>query len=289
MRFILLFCLAFCVLPFYGFAQWLPGGVSTTNDQVRTGVTGIGFLTPVAASTAANGRTRFLVNGTGNDGGILAHFVSGGVGNFSDKWCGLGIGNPTGTPSPYGLAIADTNSVGFYNLLRENFNGAIRKNTIAGFGISGGENTNRFIVRGYSGTGAAAGKDLLVANPNGSVGINAEPLASFWVDANETTAATTFKAMAITGATEVNPSAIKISSSSGMGSQGNTSLTNNDIAVEGSRSQIPDFVTSITNLVAGTQEGVAVNMQVVRDLNPAVVVPPVDIAPVMRAPAESTR
>jgi hypothetical protein len=54
-------------------AQWLPSGAVSATDINRTGVTGIGFASPSAAATAANGRTRFIVNGTGTDGGILAH------------------------------------------------------------------------------------------------------------------------------------------------------------------------------------------------------------------------
>jgi hypothetical protein len=83
------------------------------------------------------------------------------------------------------LAIADNSNVAFYNLLSEIFAGATRNNTIAGFGIASNDNTNRFIIRGYSGGGASSGKDLLVVNPGGAIGVNVEPNSSFWVDARE--------------------------------------------------------------------------------------------------------
>jgi len=174
--------LFFCILSLALFsvsqlkAQWSPGGAISTDDINRTGVTGIGFASPTAAATAANGETRFLVNGTGVDGGILAHYVSGAVGSFSSdsRWLGLGIGNPSGMPNPYGLAIVDSANLGFYNIISEVFGPTTRKNLIAGFGANGA-NRNRFIVRGYSGTNGTTGKDLLVANPEGGVGVNAEP------------------------------------------------------------------------------------------------------------------
>jgi hypothetical protein len=99
---------------------------------------------------------------------------------------------------PYGLAIADTGSVGFYNIIREVFEGATRKNTVAGFGANG-TNRNRFIVRGYSGTNGATGKDLLVANPEGGIGVNAEPQSSLWVDATGTNLVSLFRAIGIRG------------------------------------------------------------------------------------------
>ena len=108
-----------------------------TTDMTRTARIGVGFATnndyDDALGTA--NRARLAVRD-----GILAHHVSGEIGTFGDKWCGLGIGNPggaAGTPKPYGLAIADTGSVGFYNIIREVFEGATRKNTVAGFGAEG--------------------------------------------------------------------------------------------------------------------------------------------------------
>jgi hypothetical protein len=218
----------FCMLSLVLFsvtqlkAQWEPNGAISSDDINRTGVTGIGFANETAAATAANGETRFLVNGTGSDGGILAHYVSGSVGNFAGKWCGLGIGNPGGSVQPYGLAIADTGSVGFYNIIREVFEGATRKNTVAGFGAEG-TNINRFIVRAYSGTNAATGKDLLVANPNGGVGVNAEPQSSLWVDSRESNPDSLFRAIAIIGRQPLF-SGSGVQTSSAIGVQANNSL-----------------------------------------------------------------
>jgi hypothetical protein len=156
------------------YAQWTPFGAGGTGlTATRTGLTGVGFnLTTDVDAAAGTSGAKFLVQD-----GILGHYVSDTIGNFSGKWCGLGIGNPSGSVQPYGLAIVDTGSVGFYNIIREVFEGATRKNTVAGFGAEG-TNANRFIVRAYSGTNAATGKDILVANPNGAVGINAEPQSS---------------------------------------------------------------------------------------------------------------
>jgi hypothetical protein len=237
-------------------AQWSPALATPTDDINRTGVTGIGFASPTAAATAANGETRFLVNGTGSDGGILAHYVSGTVGSFSSgsRWLGLGIGNPGGTPKPYGLAIADSANLGFYNIISEVFGPTTRKNLIAGFGANG-TNRNRFIVRGYSGTNGANGKDLLVANPEGGIGVNAEPQSSLWVDATGTNLDSLFRAIVIRGSQPL-PSSSSTRTVTAIGTQANNSLAGNGIAVEGLRAQIPDFAT-----VAQTLAGVATNLQ----------------------------
>ena len=107
---------------------------NNTDDMYRTPRIGIGFTTNNAYDDALGtaNRARLAVRD-----GILAHHVSGEIGTFAGKWCGLGIGNPGGSVQPYGLAIADTGSVGFYNIIREVFEGATRKNTVAGFGAEG--------------------------------------------------------------------------------------------------------------------------------------------------------
>jgi len=123
------------------------GNADNTIDMYRTPRVGIGFTTNTAFNTALGtaNRARLAVRD-----GIIAHHVSDTIGNFAGKWLGLGIGNPggpAGSPKPYGLAIADTGSVAFFNVLRENFNGVIRKNTVAGFGAEY-INANRFIITG---------------------------------------------------------------------------------------------------------------------------------------------
>jgi hypothetical protein len=262
MKNLFLVCLALVALPVIGFGQWTNDGSTTSSSfsdtQVRSGDTGVGFFDDNAYNSAAStSGAKFLVKD-----GILAHYVSGSVGNFSGKWCGLGIGNPggaAGTPKPYGLAIADTGSVGFYNIIREVFEGATRKNTVAGFGAEG-TNINRFIVRAYSGTNAATGKDLLVANPSGAVGINAEPQASFWVDATLSNLdSVPVRAIAIRG-NQPLPSSGSTRSASAIGTQANNSIAGNGIAVEGLRAQIPDFAAVAQNLA-----GVAANLQTVKN------------------------
>lgn len=245
-------------------------GANPVDDINRTGLTGIGFVDEIAAATAANGETRFLVNGTGSDGGILAHYVSGSVGDFSGKWCGLGIGNPgggAGAPKPYGLAILDTNSVAFFNILREPFTTplgtATRKNAVAGFGAVG-NNPNRFIIRAYSGTNAATGKDILVANPAGAVGINEEPRSSLWVNARETnTDSVAFRAIAIVGRQRAGNG--QVTTASAIGAQQNASLASSNIAVEGFRAQFPDFADAVANIQSSNQTGAATNLQVVNN------------------------
>ena len=269
--------LQLCVLSYVHAQEWNPNGATTTQPINRTGVTGIGFASTLAAESAAGGplpantRTRFIVNGLGTDGGILSHYISGTVGTFGaiDKWCGLGVGNPggpVGSPKPYGLAITDTNSVAFYNLLRENFNGTIRKNTIAGFGTDGQINNNRFIIRGYSGNNAATGKDLLVANPGGATGINAEPLSTFWVDAREDNA-TPFRNIAIVDLQRfgIPGASAVLNASSGIGAQANGSLQNSGILAEGFRAQYPAFgVAPLPAPAPFNTLGVATNVQVVK-------------------------
>jgi len=261
--------LAFLSLITPSFAQFDDtGNVEVDNDDItlggyRTGLLGVGFPNAAALRAAigspatldpANPRARFTVRD-----GILAHFVSDTIGNFAGKWCGLGIGNPGGAVQPYGLAIADTGSVGFYNIIREVFEGATRKNTVAGFGAEG-TNINRFIVRAYSGTNAATGKDILVANPSGAVGINAEPQASFWVDATLSNLdSVPVRAIAIRG-NQPLPSSGSTRTASAIGAQANNSLAGNGIAVEGLRAQIPDFAAVAQNLA-----GVAANLQTVKN------------------------
>jgi hypothetical protein len=247
--------------------EWSPNPANLFQEINRTGFTGIGFTSETVALAnasfpAGTKRAQFIVNGTGTNGGILAHYVSGNIGNFASKWCGLGEGNPGnlfGLPNPYGLSIVDNNSVGFLNLFPEP--NTTRKDLVLGFGISGGPNTNRFVLRGYSGPSASTPKDLLVANPGGATGINAEPLSTFWVDARLDNA-TPFRDIAI-----INRQAFgqggSIQTTSGIGQQANTSLTSSGIAVEGFRAQIPDFQTTATAPPASLF-GTAVNLQTVR-------------------------
>lgn len=183
MRYLLpFFVVCFSLLSTQVFGQFNDlNEVEVENDDLispmyRTNRVGIGFT----SFSAYNSIVGSFPPGLLVKDNLIGHYVSGTVGSFSSgsKWLGLGIGNPGGNPEPYGLAILDSANLGFYNIIAESG----RKNLIAGFGVNGTTNKNRFIVRSYSGANGVNGADLLVASPNGGVGINAEPLSSFWVD-----------------------------------------------------------------------------------------------------------
>lgn len=116
-------CWALVALPVIGFGQWTNDGSTTSSSfsdtQVRIGDTGVGFTDAADYNSAAStSGAKFLVKD-----GILGHYVSGTVGSFSGKWCGLGIGNPGGSPNPYGLAIADAEELDkFFISFRNNEN-----------------------------------------------------------------------------------------------------------------------------------------------------------------------
>jgi hypothetical protein len=268
----------FCLYSHLHAQQWLPGLAGSADEIRRTGITGIGFSTFNAATNAVtnggNVRSLFVVNGNGDpttapQGSLLSHWISGTVGSFSGKWCGLGIGNPGFSPSPYGLAIADNSNVAFYNLLSETFAGATRNNTIAGFGADG-TNNNRFIIRGYSGTNAATGKDLLIANPGGATGINAEPQSTFWVDAVADDNQNRPKNIAIIdqqifGGNNSPVVPQRTRASSGIGQQANASLASSGIVVEGFRAQIGQFGNpALVPPGINNDPEVAVNVQAVK-------------------------
>jgi hypothetical protein len=256
--------LGFSLLTTYAFGQFNNSSDSEASNSnisgsiYRSGRIGIGFTTFNSYNNIVGTFPPTLLV----KDGLLAHYVSGNVGDFAGKWCGLGVGNPGGSstiPKPYGLAIIDTNNIAFYNLLRESFSGATRTNTIAGFGANG-NNQNRFIVRAYSGTNGATTKDILVADPNGAVGINEEPQSSFWVNSTLTNSdSVRFKAIAIASRQPLF-SSTNITSASAIGVQANVSLAQSEIAVEGFRTQIPDFQTVLV-----APQGVAANLQTVNN------------------------
>lgn len=240
------------------------GGNEVLNNQYidnmfREGKIGIGYNTP--GSLPSGFGWRFLLKDS-----AYAHVVGNSTfGSFAanNKWLGLGIGNPSGTPNPYGLAIVDDTNLGFYNIISEVFGPTTRKNLIAGFGANGA-NLNRFIIRAYSGTNAATGKDILVANPAGAVGINEEPRSSLWVNARETnTDSVAFRAIAIVGRQRAGNG--QVTTASAIGTQQNASLASSNIAVEGFRAQFPDFADAVANIQSSNQTGAATNLQVVNN------------------------
>ncbi len=272
-----LICLALITLPNLVFGQWTDNGATPTNPfdfnitTVRRGNTGVGFIDQFDYATkAGTSGARFLV-----EGGILGHYVNGTVGSFSGKWCGLGEGNPgapPGSPAPYGLGVAFSDNVAFYNLLKELFNGAGRVNTIAGFGANNGPNNNRFIIRGYSGAFAATGRDILIANPNGSVSINTEPTqagpdlsTTFYVDGTVSNAR--FKSIFINNNTLNAANTVIARSFSAIGQEGNTNVAG--VPLEGFRAQVLNNTFPITT----NQIGTSVNLLV--GIDPNAPAPPV--------------
>lgn len=260
MKRILFFFLLIFVAYSTAFSQFTPNNtVDTDNDEFvdpmkRTGATGFGNYPGSTLPTSL-----LQVRAVSGQNSQISQVESGtfGLFNSTSKWLGLGVGNPSGTPNPYGLAIVDSTHLGFYNLIDENS----KTNLIAGFGVSGADNENRFIIRGYSGTGGAFGKDLLIANPAGGTGINAEPLSSLWVDARESDT-TLVKAIAILSRQPLAFGTSSTQSASAIGVQANSFLDSVGVAVEGFRAQIPDFLTT---LQSSPPTGVATNHQAVID------------------------
>ena len=261
MKKLLFSLLLLCSMHTLMFAQFEDeGGNDVLNTEYqdnmfREGKIGIGYNTP--GSLPSGFGWRFLLKDSS-----YAHVVGNSTfGSFAagNKWLGLGIGNPGGSPNPYGLALVDNTNLGFYNLINEVYENATRTNTIAGFGANG-NNQNRFIVRAYSGTNGATAQNILIADPNGAVGINAEPQSSFWVDATLSSLdSVPVRAIAIRG-NQPLPGSGSTRTATAIGAQANTSLAATGIAVEGLRAQIPDFATVALNLA-----GVATNLQTVKN------------------------
>lgn len=235
------------IFPTYGFLA----NSNLDTAMMRVGKVGYGFPKNNSAflNSDLNNRSKLTVTN-----GLMSHYVSGQIGNLDNShWCGLGIGNPGGFPNPYGLAIAENNNIGFYNIL---FN-----DLIAGFGSATANASNRFRIRAYNNaaTDPLDSKDILIANPNGAVGINAEPISSLYVNSvltnNPGPPNPLFKVIAIEGAQIAD----QFSTASGMGNQQNSSLVADNVLVEGVRSQWPKFSEFITG-----DRGLAVNLQTVR-------------------------
>jgi hypothetical protein len=223
-----------------------------SNDVYRKGPIGVGFNSYISYSTAV---------GTGfpsilGRGGIVSHFVSGSVGDFNNnsKWCGMGLGNPGGPVTPYGFAAIDTAHLAFYNLIRQT---STRKDVVAGYGFAEDNRTvDRFRIVHYNlGNLPVGGKNILISNARGAVGINAEPFAALSVDTRQTAGGGVLpsepgnngiivKAIAIQGEQKLvlaGPFGIPAGCASAMGNQANQSLVASGIVVEGLRTQFPAF------------------------------------------------
>lgn len=224
------------------------------NDIVdpvyRRAPIGVGFLNGATYTSAANGVASIL-----GGRGIVGHYVSGFTGDFNNnsKWCGMGIGNPAGPVTPYGFAAVDTAHLAFYNIIRQT---ATRKDLIAGYGFAeDNRNVNRFRVVHYNlGNIPAGGKNILIANPRGAVGINSEPFAALSVDTRPSATGGVLpsepgnnglivKAVAIQGQQNLGTGSVAspVGSASAMGNQANQSLVLSGIPVEGLRAQLPAF------------------------------------------------
>jgi hypothetical protein len=279
MRILLFFaCLLHAGLMFAQFND--DGDMQVPNFNIgpnmhRQGATGIGFANGTDFFDSRGGatlRAQFLVKGLplGHIEGINSVF--GQLDNGS-TWSGLGTGNPNGSPSPYGLSMTRRNSLGFLNLIPGTIAGgsnSSKEDLILGFGASDlSPTTNRFILRSYSkGTSQQFldFKNLLIANPAGATGINAEPLSTFWVDARQDQTAGP-KNIAIV---DEQPFGFvgqqsPVNASSGMGAQANGSLQANGIVAEGFRAQHTAFgVTPLPGPAPFNTAGVATNLQIVK-------------------------
>ncbi|MEI6412457.1 MAG: hypothetical protein WCR52_23905, partial [Bacteroidota bacterium] len=124
--------------------ELLTGGsvTGTTLPMIRSNQVGIGFTAPTSGTYPSPSVARLIVQS-----GNIGHFVNGQYGSFgsTDQWLGLGT---AGVGTAYGLAITKNTSTGVFNLLDE----GTQTNLIAGFGGTASTNTNRFKIRGFSGT-----------------------------------------------------------------------------------------------------------------------------------------
>jgi hypothetical protein len=238
----------------FGFAQnWNNSGDLGNNDisneVYRKSPIGVGFSPWSDYAAASAGRTSIL-----GQGGIVGHYSFGVVGDlFESKWCGLGLGNPGGAGGvfPYGLAATDKGHLAFYNIIDKT---GYRKDVVAGYGFASEErNVNRFRIVHYNKATLLTGKDILIANSRGAVGINGEPFAALSVDTRASANGGVLKpetendgfiskSIAIQGEQFVDAtSSSLISTASAMGNQANQSLALSAIPVEGMRAQIPAF------------------------------------------------
>ncbi|MDF1697537.1 MAG: tail fiber domain-containing protein [Saprospiraceae bacterium] len=246
-------------------AQFLPGGVGSNATIARSGQTGIGFVdgTDLTNSIGSLGTTRFLVRD-----GLMGHLETGQFGDFAttNTWSALGPSGGMGAGA-YGFITAANAKVGVLNLINDEL--------ILGWGESGPlKNQNYFRLNSFNGL-AGNPKTVMFANPRGAIGINAEPISAIYVDTRNNLlipssendfggipgTAQIFKSITIENDQRLSSGEI-IESGSSMGKQGNTSLIETDVVVEGFRSQIPSFSEAITS---PGSDGVAINAQVVKD------------------------
>jgi hypothetical protein len=244
------------------------GNFDISEEVYRKSPIGVGFSPWADYAASSAGRTSIL-----GKGGIVGHYEFGVVGDLNEsKWCGLGLGNPGGAGGvfPYGLAATDKGHLAFYNIIAQT---GSRKDVVAGFGFAPEEiNIDRFRIVHYNKGNLLSGKDILIANSRGAVGINAEPFAALSVDTRSSANGGVLKAesennnfisksIAIQGEQLFDASTgVLVSTASGMGNQANQSLALSAIPVEGVRAQIPAF-----DQIPTRSASIAVDFQAVVD------------------------
>ncbi len=268
-----LFFLTFLFLTQFSFGQNWNNSGDVLNDNIekevyRLGPIGVGFEKWSTYSDASAERTSIL-----GQGGIVGHYIFGKVGDLNEsKWCGLGLGNPGGAGGvfPYGLAATDKGHLAFYNIIDQT---GYRKDVIAGYGFASDDrNVDRFRIVHYNQSSLTSGKDILIANSRGAVGINAEPFAALSVDTRSSANGGVLKpesendgfiskSIAIQGEQFFDATTgVKVSTASAMGNQANQSLALSAVPVEGMRAQIPAF-----DQVPTRSASIAVDFQAVVD------------------------
>lgn len=224
--------------------QW--NGASTVSEADREGQTWVGpnYLFP----GAFNG-SRLMVQK-----GQIAQVEFGTFGDFStadNVWAGIGY---DGTPAQtaYGLAMARKGRAGFCNLQVSPVAGDL--DLVLAFGgiPSGPTPAQRLRIQNILINGpATTTTDLMIFNPNRTVGVNIDPQAAFDVDAR-VIPATSFPAIVVRNSTPVPTQPAIVEAFSAIGKEGN-SVIGNDFALEGFRGQISPTL--------GGQTGTAVNLQ----------------------------
>ena len=255
----------FCLASQSTFAQFDPPTANQNTLASRAAQTGIGFtnVNDFIAGIGSAVPTRFVVTD-----GVMGHLETGVFGDFSNgnTWSGLGMG---GGPGAYGFVTIDNSKIGALNLLDNEL--------LLAWGDVADKNQQYFKLNSI-GSFSEPNKTVMFANPRGAIGVNAEPISAIYVDTRNSLLVPAdendfggvpgpglnkiFKSITIENDQRVedavNPTGIQESASS-MGKQGNSSLIETSVVVEGFRGQIPSFSSGLPT------DGVAINAQVVKD------------------------
>lgn len=241
-------CTFFLILmSLYASAQQIgpfePQAALPTDVAARPAQTGIGFddntIFENSLGTNPTDSSRFVVTK-----GLMGHyqFGSGLFGRFTDNstWSALGPSGGMSSGSAYGLILKDDSQTGVFNLID---NGSNNKDLVVGWGKVTGRNESYFKINSFQ---DFAPKTVMFANPRGAIGVNAEPLSAIYVDTREGLlvpetennfggwpgTGQLFKAITIENDQRLQSNDL-ISSASSIGKQGNSSLIDTDVVVEG--------------------------------------------------------